>query len=272
MTDADFTQQLIDRYQLQDAVKVMASNLSRPELTSVLLRVFRERAAGVIPAALMTQMQDDRFVRPSTVPQEMFAWFDQTAFDLLPDWESIDLSPVAPLGTSSALGPVDQSLIVATSRGQEVMSDCTNVLALIAARKRGRARRTNIHASVRLCTSQRLTRAGALNDPLHTAHFRVFTLVSAGRDVGGMGFETRALIEHIKFYSALTKAICGSELQGLALRVLEYAPTGVDWMQVFNTGNDDSCPVTTEHIDSPGWDYYHPLQFKIRVSIAGSSL
>ena len=51
---------------------------------------------------------------------------------LPPEYEPVELSPLAPLGTSSVVGTVHQNKVVSTSRNSEVLSDPTNVLALEA--------------------------------------------------------------------------------------------------------------------------------------------
>ncbi|MDX1479669.1 MAG: hypothetical protein R3301_18280 [Saprospiraceae bacterium] len=257
---------IIDRYRLHGPVSVLADQLPRSELTSLFMHVFNRRAAKVPPAQLMAQLHVDRFVAPSTVPQAVFAWCDHRAFGLLPDWESIELAPIAPLGSCSVLAPVDQGLIVGTTRGQEVMSDCTNMLALLAAQRR----RASRHGTLRLCTSHRLTRATPLADPRHTAHFRVFTLVTAGRDSGHMGFEIAALAEHFRFYQQFLNTICGERQIRLQAVVMEYAEMPADWSSTLS--ERARFPLAVKRTERPGWSYYHPFQFKINVTIGPTSL
>ena len=52
-----------------------------------------------------------------------------------PDYEAMLLSPVAPIGTNSAVAPTSQDRTLTTIRGSEVVSDPTNVLALECARR-----------------------------------------------------------------------------------------------------------------------------------------
>ena len=71
---------------------------------------------------------------------------------------------------------MDQNTVVATSRNTEVVSDSTNVLALECAERRRaqRAAGADPAARVRLCTSQRLTRAQNYGRPGLQAHFQIF--------------------------------------------------------------------------------------------------
>jgi hypothetical protein len=72
------------------------------------------------------------------------------------------------------------------------VSDPTNVLALEAARLR-QAGGDDVH----LATSHRVVRPQNYGDGKMLAHFRLFALVSGGRDRGGYGFEAEALSRQV---------------------------------------------------------------------------
>jgi hypothetical protein len=57
--------------------------------------------------------------------------------------------------------------------------------------------------TMRLCASQRVVRFPAPKKAGFTAHFKLFSLVSAARDTGSFSFETAALREHIGSYLSL---------------------------------------------------------------------
>jgi hypothetical protein len=88
--------------------------------------------------------------------------------------------------------------VLTASRRAEVIADPTLALALAAAvrRRDPAARRAG---PLRLCASARLVRMQSLaGAPAElTPHFRLFALVSAGRDAGEDRFETDALAEHV---------------------------------------------------------------------------
>jgi hypothetical protein len=103
----------------------------------------------------------------------------------------LELSPVSPLGTVSALSGLDQNLVLTTARGTEVTADSTNALALESAvRRRGRER-------VRLCASHRLVRAQPFPKGW-LSHFRLLALTVAGRDEGSFRFETESLHDQLE--------------------------------------------------------------------------
>jgi hypothetical protein len=183
--------------------------LAPTDLQSLLLAVYKDRAAEMTPARILENYQSNRFVRPSGVDPRTKLEFDRLAYSLAaPHFEPIELSPVCPLGTTSALSKVSQNNVVATSRNTEVVSDSTNCMGLeCAVRRRKLIRGGSTRECVRLCTSHRLVRAQTFSGPASFAHFQVFSLCSAGRDEGNHGFECAALIEHISIYVRLLDAL-----------------------------------------------------------------
>jgi hypothetical protein len=185
----------------------LASGLGAGDLQSLLLRVYKERAASLGPADVMRRYAEDRFVMPPKASPLESMRLDALSFSLLPaGFEAVELSPLCPLGTSSALGPVDQDKIVTTIRNTEVLSDPTNAMALECALRRGRAA-SRREGDVKLACSQRLVRAQTFSGPVSFAHFRMLALCTAGRDPGCMGFEREAALEHIGFFLRLFEAL-----------------------------------------------------------------
>jgi hypothetical protein len=177
----------------------LVSGLSQSELQSVLLDVTRERAAKVKPSRLLQRWQQDRFVRPSTIDPRELVKTQQRMWELLPEkFAGVQLSPVAPLGTCSAMATINQHQVVSTIRGTEVASDPTNELAIEAALRR-RAGQERVH----LATCQRVVRAQPFYEPGRTAHFELFVLVSSARDTGSCRTEAELLIDHLRFWHAV---------------------------------------------------------------------
>jgi hypothetical protein len=141
-------------------------------------------------------------------------------------FESVVLSPVAPLGVVAALTSVDQNSVLATTRGSEVVSDPTNVLALECALRR-RALLAATRGSgerVRLAATHRTLRAQAWDDPGFSPHFSLMGLCTAGRDEGAFRFELETLLEHARFYLRL---LSGLGDLGLPVRRLHAAFTPI---------------------------------------------
>lgn len=185
------------------------NRLSPTDLQSLLLEVYRTKAARISPSDLLARYERDRFVRPSALGADQISAFDQLAWSLLPDrYDAPALSPLCPLGTSSVVGTVDQNKIVSAVRTGEVVADSTNVLALECALRRrslladAATRRT----PVCLATSQDQVRAQGLGEG-QTAHFRLLALCAANRDGGSFAFESSALVEQVAYLASLVERV-----------------------------------------------------------------
>jgi len=195
-----------------DVFEQLAEGLAGSELQSVLLEVMRRRARGRTPAEVLAQYRRDRFTAPATVDQRTFVEIDGHLLAAAAGFEAIELSPVAPLGTCSAMAPTDQHRVVSALRGTEVVSDPTNVLALeCATRMRaGGAEATRASgegpaepAAVHLTTSQRVVRAQPVpKQPGFAQHFRLFVLASGGVEAKDHEFTALTLVRHVRTLSA----------------------------------------------------------------------
>jgi len=201
---------------------VLTNQLSPTDLQSLLLEVFRHRAEGRTPKAVLEQYRENRFVHPATAdPRRLLAW-DTRAFSLLSaDFEIIELSPVCPLGTNSAVAAVSQNKVLTTTRNTEVVADATNVLALECARRIAALpeRNSASRPAVKLCASHRVLRTQFFNAPGMSQHFRLLSLVTAGRDTGSSRFETDTLTEHLRYYLRLVEALREAGYSPGAIRV-----------------------------------------------------
>jgi hypothetical protein len=196
----DVLERVLSRIGGSETVDRLAA-LSGSDFTSVMLEVARRRAARETPASVLRRYERDRFVRPGQVPVMAVRRVEDVLLGGLPgDVDVVQLAPLVPLGTHSALGPVSQDKVVSTIRACEVAADPTNGLALEAAARRVRARDGAARLSpVRLAAVQRVVRAprppGA---PGFFAHFGLFALVTAGRDTGSGEFERSALAGQLR--------------------------------------------------------------------------
>ena len=143
----------------------------------------------------------DPLMAPSMVSARELAAFDEAAFQAAPEFMAVELSPVCPFGAASVLGGTSQNNVMTTIRNAEALGDPTIPLAIEACRRRGSA------ALVRLCASHRVIRLQPFDVPGYTPHFRLFALVSAGRDRGSFRFETAQLLEHVRVYLRMFQAL-----------------------------------------------------------------
>jgi hypothetical protein len=239
------------------AFAALSKGLAASELASLLLGVFEERASRRAPADIRQQWQRDRFVAPAPVDQRTFNALDSHLLAAASAFDALELSPLAPLASCSAIALTSQNRTVSTVRGTEVVSDPTNLLAIESAARLAK----NPQQVIKLATSHRCVRAQPYPaKPGFAAHFRLFVLTTAGHERKDHGLLVEAVAEHIRthlgamdrleqhgyaFSRRTVRLLATPERQSVAKRVvlaLAGTPVAVD---------------TLEH------DYYAGLRFMI---------
>ena len=191
---------------LQRLFAALSEEITLSDLQSLLMDVYRARTAHA-KLADVRRRAERGLVTSSKVDARLFHEFDRIAFEVAEGFEGVELSPVGPLGLNHVLGGIDQNNVLTTIRNAEVLGDPTTALALECWRRRKDRRRAAPSETLRLCCSQRLVRMQPFHEPGYSPHFRLFALVSAGRDAGSHIFEIRQLDEHIRFYLRLFDAL-----------------------------------------------------------------
>jgi hypothetical protein len=152
-----------------------------------------------------------------------------------------------------------QNRTVATTRGTEVVSDPTNVLALESARRL----RLNSRQVVKLATCHRCVRAQVFPKvPGFAAHFRIFCMTTAGRESQQRAFLTTALIEHIQTHLAALERLeqHGYHFGARSLQIL-HTPEN-DALASHIAGAVRGVPVAKSPLKH---GYYAGLRFRIDV-------
>ena len=169
--------------------------LAGSDLHSVLLEVMQHRARSRTPADVLAQYLRDGFCAPAAIDLRTSHEVDGHLLAAADAFEALDLSPVAPLGVSSAIAQTGQNRVLSALRMTEVVSDPTNVLALECARRlradRG-ARFTSRHASG--CSARSPSRSCRGTGQ----HFRIFVLASGGREAKDHAFTVQTCALHIR--------------------------------------------------------------------------
>ena len=173
----------------------LAAELTGAELQSLLLEVMQARALARSAKELVAQYGRDRFCVPAPVGLREMLAIDSHLAATAERFEAVELSPVAPMGTCSVVGPTGQNRILSALRATEVVSDPTNVLALeCALRLRARP-----GVEVHLATSQRVIRAQpAPKLPGYGQHFRMFVLGSGGIERKDHAFTIETVALHVR--------------------------------------------------------------------------
>ena len=173
----------------------LASGLAGSQLQSLLLDVMRARAAARSASELMGQHGRDRFCAPAQVDARAMLTIDAHLFAAAHAFEALELSPVAPLGACSVVGPTGQNRVLSALRGTEVVSDPTNVLALECAQRLRMQpqREQHLAASHRVLRAQPVPRL-----PGYAQHFRLFALASAGLERQDHAFTVDSIALHVR--------------------------------------------------------------------------
>src|SRR5688572_23334990 len=154
----------------QSAFERLAQGLAGSELQSVLLEVMHERAGQRTAKDILAQYRQDRFCTPASVDLRTSVALDAHLLAAASAFEALELSPVAPLATCSALALTAQNRVLSALRQTEVVSDPTNVLALECALRLRARPGTPVH----LTTCQRIIRTQPVPKlPGYAQHFKI---------------------------------------------------------------------------------------------------
>ena len=252
------------------ALTELSEKLSRPELNTFLLELFRLKAGQVNPAQLLRQFSANRFTTPAAVDSLAIR---QTELDWLKyaqgqQFHPLTLSPLAPLGACSAIGHVDQNNVLSAVRGTEVVSDATNVLALqIAQDAKAQQDKNNVS---RYAATHRHVRGQAFDNPNFTAHFSVFCMASGGWDMGNYAFELDQLNEHLRIILALLRQHFPEERLYIRFYRKKNARDFFERMEEYKQGVWHSMPF--EFQDDLEHEYYNLIQSKVFLRLSGSEI
>lgn len=253
---------------IKDIIEILINSLSGSEINSMLLKLFQKRTFKITPASVLEEFNSNRFCIPSRLDpiffkNEEIKWL-QSAGET--GFKPLLLSPLTPLGTCSSVALVDQNNIVSASRGTEIISDATNVLALKAASDIKKRNEYN-----KYCTTHRHVRGQYFTNPNFSAHFGLFCMATPGIDEGSFKFETEQLEEHLKYY--------------LGMLIKDFSTTDI-LLKVFIRDNNTTFILKLEKIlteikkrtgikiekENKRNDYYETIQFKYFIKHKGEYL
>lgn len=252
---------------IPNLVEVLSMGLAATDLQSLLLEVYRRRAAQLSPPELLVRFEQDRFTRPAPLDPAAVTRFEQVVWSALPEgYQGLELSPVCPLGTSSAVATVDQHKVLTTVRNSEVVADSTNVLALECALRRRLllSDPDTRFTPVMLAASQRQVRGQLFGDPRSSAHFRLVGLAAGGRDRGSLAFETEAMRDQIAFFITLIRRARPD--WGIRVALTDLSGHEEIWEREVMAVVAGRFPQATVDMDadrSSGRGYYVDASFKV---------
>ncbi|UUZ79137.1 hypothetical protein LJK88_28420 [Paenibacillus sp. P26] len=270
-------QRIVKKLGSNEVLTLLSEGSPLSDLSTLLLEVFRQRTRTASAAELLRRYRANRFVHPAgTHPLELKR-LELTLLEMAESasYTPIQLSPVAPLGSCSIVGPVDQNNVISALRGTEVVADATNLLALHICDSIQRGTPNSREELIRYCTTHRHVRAQFYDHPGLLPHFHLFCMVVSGKDTGSYAFEKQAVLEHIALYQSIFQTLFQTKItvsfnsrsgytdsEGLAVRVIEYIQEKLPEVSV----------IRNEHTDKADNRYYQGLQFSIIVTIGGEEL
>ena len=208
---------------------------------------------------------------PSLADPLILLEWDHLAFAHLPDeFDSIELSPVAPLGCVSSVAPISQDWILTAIRNMELISDTTNILALECALRRQKYLRDEGTKTkeVHLACSNRVVRSQRYENSNLFQHFRLFSLCSAGRTTGNLNFELKTIQSHIRFYVNAINNFLGDKIT-FRVVLLDMTPNSQNYsiLSDFATEMNQSLgeeSVRFEIVSNEKNEYYQNIRFSIK--------
>jgi hypothetical protein len=259
---------VLEKLCVPDLCERIINSLSFSEIQSLLLEILDKKTQELKPHDIFKQFLDDGYVRPSAVQQTRYLYFDAMAMSLLPvDFQAIELSPVSPLGCCSQIANFSQKRIISTIRKNEVSSDPTNVLALEAARQKGRHNPAKI---VKLATSQRVLRSERKITLDSFAHFKLFCICLAGYDRGNLEFETTSTLEVVQYYDRLLAAL---QINGYEFSSPEMV-IHCQNERILNSIQNSMAPLphlslAMDLAPDENWNYYSGIRFQLFIQCKG---
>ena len=236
---------IISRCNLNEIVDILSDKLSGSELNSLLLQVFDRRpTTKETPSSLLSKYSKNKLAKPAQLDFLEFKEEELECCKIIANnnYELIELSPVAQLGTSSVMATVNQKKVLTALRNTEVQSDPTNA---------------------------RVIRTQVFSNPNFTPHFPLLCLISCGMDTGSFEFERTELHKHL----AITQKVC-KEVFGFENIFFEIIPCkGYDeksqlvsdtFFYTKNSGLDIRIAKSDSHNN-----YYYGIRIKAKIIIDG---
>ncbi len=266
------TDTIIKKIKVHNLIELLVDHLSFGELQSLLMKIFELKTEKRHLKDILNEYHANRFTRPSDINPIEHRNLELGIFSMLPkDFEVIELSPLTPIGTSSVLTTIHQNNVVSTIRNVEVAADSTNILALECAKRRKELLKKNRKNAdtIKLCSSQRVTRGQPFENKNFSAYFNVLSLCTAGKDEGNDRFEMINLEEHIIFYiKILGQIVIMDEVKRIKIKFFCYE--GFDHIKLIENIRaklvelGHICIETQENSEF-GKNYYSRLRFMISV-------
>lgn len=253
----------------ENLINELATKLSQSEIATLMLALSKEIANKNTPNDILSKYSSNRFVKPANLNLIKVKKAEILMLEMAEalGFSSVLLSPASPLGSCSVIAKVDQNNVISATRGLELISDSTNMLAIYIANGIKNKTIDNTKSNVHLSTTCRVTRGQMFKSNTFIPHFGLFTLVSSGKDIGSYGFEKGTIYKHLDFYVNYFGDKLGHKLS-VSLNARNGYSDKTGFIDRIHDHLSKLYPsihfiVNKEEIDN---SYYQGLNFKINVN------
>lgn len=240
-------------------------SLPRSDLNSLLLELYQRQSGNTTATELLKAYEKNRFSAPSDLDAAKYHALEAKLLTSAQNMgmKTVLLSPATPLGSNSAFGYVNQHNVLSAIRGTEMLSDPTNMLAIIIADKLKSKVESNV-PSLHYATTARVVRGQAFSGPASFSHFGLFCIVSSGKDSGSYSCETDLLVKHLTYYRQLFDSISFSKFSVVLQKRGGYKDISGFFAQIIETAQS-VLPNAEPSIDNDGIGngYYQGVNFKL---------
>ncbi|NLB91278.1 MAG: hypothetical protein GX786_08700 [Clostridiales bacterium] len=242
------------------------------DVNTLLLAVFEKRGEITEPKDVVKKYQNNRFVLPRESPPLKYFETVQRLLALAQkaNIQGKLLSPAAPLGSCSAFGCVSQNNVVAALRGTEMLSDPTNMLAIMMAAELKEKKKDN-QLPLHYCSAAQVVRAQKFPEkPGVYNHFGLFGMVSSGTDRGSYRCEKEMLSKQIQYYQNVFSKEYGQQLFLTVSKRGGYTD-GKGFWEYLVAFIKEEFPLIPLTLDTSQQEnaYYQGLNFKMYTKSAG---
>ncbi|HEY9258941.1 hypothetical protein [Chitinophaga sp.] len=266
------SQKISDKAGIPHLVQLLSEQLSSAELSSLLLEVYHQKSMHTSAPALLQQYRHNIYVKPADTDMIVLLEKELQLLRYLKEqgYDPLELSPVAPFGSCSVPGTVNQKKILSAIRHTEVLADATNALALHIAHEHLTNPATPASGRIRYCTVHRHIRAMQLPPGKgYTPHFKIACMVAAGKDTGDYAFERVTFREQLQHIHHLLTSLF--EIEDIYFKIQPRA--GYKDGQALIAAATADFPFKMVRDPAPAENnYYKGLQFKAIITVAGNEI
>jgi hypothetical protein len=261
----EITERILSRIGDNDLIEKLSS-LPKSDFNSLLIEIYRKQAGSMSPVDIVKAYQANRFTVPSELDPVAYHAFEAELLALAREngITAALLSPAAPFSSCSTFGCVDQNNVVSAVRGTEILSDPTNMLAVIIAGQLKEKKADN-NKPIHYCTTARVLRAQVFPARRgYYSHFGIFCIVSSGKDSGSYACEKGLFAKHLLYYKQLLVEKYNAKLS-IVLRKRYGYTDGDGFYKTMADMVKQEFPGVPVSFDSDYVDnnYYKGIHFKI---------